>query len=380
MTDFIPRDRHLFGPGPKKALALDGGGTRGIVALGFLARMEALLAAEYGTSEGFRLCQHFDLIAGTSTGALIASGLALGMRVRELADIYMNLAPAAFGRRFLRVQLLAARYDHRPLEAALQRFIGERTLDSEDLQTGLIVVAKRFDTASVWIMSNSPRAPFWEDRPEEGATGNRHYSLAQLVRASAAAPTFFAPTRISVLQGSKPGTFIDGGVSPHNSPILPVLMVSQMRAYGITWPLGPEQLHIVSIGCGSFRQVSPDGSSPRTAMEIGIAGLAGLIDDGQLLALTLAQWLSEPQTPWPLNSEIGDLSGEVLGGRALFGFTHFDLRLEQDWLNSKLGLDVPPALLKQLRRIDVPGEMARLAEIAGAAADVQVTRGSLGLG
>ena len=82
------RDRHLFAPGPKRILALDGGGVRGVVALAFLKEIERTLAAQAGRP--VRLCDHFDLIGGTSTGAIIAAGLALGHSVDELIDFYQN--------------------------------------------------------------------------------------------------------------------------------------------------------------------------------------------------------------------------------------------------------------------------------------------------
>jgi uncharacterized protein len=64
----------LLAPGPKRVLALDGGGIRGILSLGFLARMEALLRGRHGRP-GLVLADYFDLIGGTSTGSIIAAGL-----------------------------------------------------------------------------------------------------------------------------------------------------------------------------------------------------------------------------------------------------------------------------------------------------------------
>ena len=63
--DHSSRDRHLFGPGPKRILSLDGGGVRGVIALAFLERIETVLTA--GTGAAVRLSDHFDLIGGTSS-------------------------------------------------------------------------------------------------------------------------------------------------------------------------------------------------------------------------------------------------------------------------------------------------------------------------
>src|SRR5215471_17115745 len=66
-----PRDRHLFGPGPKRMLSLDGGGVRGAIAIGFLERLETLIEEIEGRPT--LLCDWFDFIGGTSTGAITHS-------------------------------------------------------------------------------------------------------------------------------------------------------------------------------------------------------------------------------------------------------------------------------------------------------------------
>ncbi len=185
-----PRDRHLFGPGPKRILALDGGGVRGALTVAFLARIEALLDAHYG--HPVRLGDYFDLIGGTSTGALIAAGLALGLRVEAIRTFYLEHAALAFRQRRWQVPLLQSKFDARGLREQIASVIGERPLDTPDLITGFCLVAKRMDTGSAWIISNDPRAPYWEDGP--GHIGNRHYPLANLVRASTAAPHYFDPS------------------------------------------------------------------------------------------------------------------------------------------------------------------------------------------
>lgn len=85
----LTRDQHFSAPGPKRVLALDGGGLKGIVTLGSLARIEALLRTRHGDDGHFRLAHYFDLIAGTSTGAIIGAALARGMTVAEVAEYYL---------------------------------------------------------------------------------------------------------------------------------------------------------------------------------------------------------------------------------------------------------------------------------------------------
>ena len=148
-----PRDRHLFGPGPKRMLSLDGGGVRGAIAIGFLERLETLIEEIEGRPT--LLCDWFDFIGGTSTGAIIAGALALGYRAAEVRKFYHALGPRVFRRSFWRIEGLMSKFDRRNLISELEGILGDRTLDSDDLRTGLGVVAKRLDTGGCWVIANN---------------------------------------------------------------------------------------------------------------------------------------------------------------------------------------------------------------------------------
>jgi hypothetical protein len=367
------RDRHLFGPGPKRILALDGGGTLGIISLAFLARVEAVLRARHGNDPAFRLAHYFDLIGGTSTGAIIAAGLALGRSVAEMTALYRAMGPRIFRARWLPLPGLRPRFDHAALTGLLREELGTRRLDSDDLVTGLALMAKRLDTGSPWLIANNPRGPFWEAPAEGGWLGNRGYEVATLVRASAAAPFYFAPELIRIAPEGPPALFVDGGVSPYNTPSLPLLMLATMGAYGLRWPLGEDRLLLVSIGTGLTRpRLDAERGARLPSAALALQALAGIIADTQMASLLLLQWLSEARDPWPINSEIGDLRGEVLGGRPLLSFQRFDMPLEAGWLGAELGLAVTPARATALGAIDAPAQMAELHAMAEAAAARQV--------
>src|ERR1022692_1130180 len=144
------RDRHLFGPGPKRILALDGGGVRGALSVAFLERIEALLSERDGKE--VRLGDYFDLVGGTPTGAVIAGALALGHRTAEVKNFYLKLAPFAFKRQRWRIPLLQAKFDDRGLRHQIEAVVGDRVLQSSDLITGYCIIAKRMDTGSPWII------------------------------------------------------------------------------------------------------------------------------------------------------------------------------------------------------------------------------------
>ena len=94
--------------GPRTLLALDGGGIRGIVTVEALAEIKRLLQRELGRGDDFVLADDFDYIGGTSTGAIIAACLALGMRVERIRRIYVD-----YGRSMFERARLLRRYDYR---------------------------------------------------------------------------------------------------------------------------------------------------------------------------------------------------------------------------------------------------------------------------
>ncbi|MBN9346466.1 MAG: patatin-like phospholipase family protein [Devosia sp.] len=359
-------DRDRIGPDAaiwsarRRMLALDGGGTRGIVAIAFLERIEALLRVRSGRGAAFRLSDHFDLIGGTSTGAIIAAGLALGRSVEQIKQVYFELGPAVFRKRW-HIPLFQARYGSAQLGAILTREFGGITLEDPALRTLLAVVTKRVDTGSPWIVSNLTTQPYWNDRPDGARQGNRHIGLASLVRASAAAPFYFGPERIPI-SADVTGTFVDGAVSPYNSPTIPLLLLAIASRYGLNWPVGVEELSIVSVGTGRSRP--PPASAWTPSAKLAVDGLRGVIEDTMSTSLMLMQWLGATQLPEHLNRDVGTLACEPLGGRELFAFQRFDVRLEESWLETYFGLPFEAREIIRLRQIDDAGAMGALYDLA----------------
>ena len=108
-------------------LSLDGGGVRGAVAIGFLERLEKLI--EDIEERPTLLCDWFDFIGGTSTGAIIAGALALGYRAADVRKFYQALGPRVFRRSFWRMGGLISKFDRHNLISELESIIGDRTLD-----------------------------------------------------------------------------------------------------------------------------------------------------------------------------------------------------------------------------------------------------------
>src|SRR5262249_1823899 len=161
--------------------------------------------------------------------------------IQDIKRFYLELAPRVFRRPFWRIIGLQAKFDARALREEIRSVVGNCTLDSDKLITGLCVVTKRMDTGSPWILANNPRAPYWESAAADPATerkghlGNRHFELANLVRASTAAPFYFDPEWITIAAGQPPGLFVDGGVTPHNNPSLVLFLMTILSPFGLRW-------------------------------------------------------------------------------------------------------------------------------------------------
>lgn len=357
-------EQHLFSPGPKRILALDGGGVRGILTLAILERMEAVLR-ERSTAPGtFRLCDYFDLIGGTSTGSIIASGLALGLSAQELLELYRSLATRVFRRPFWSFGIIGPRFSRGPLAAVLKEIIGDITLGSDKIRTGLAIVTKRADNGSIWILHNNPRGRYFAaSSVGAGSTANGDIPLASAILASTAAPTFFRPEFIKV-NDLELGAFVDGGVSPHNDPSLHLLMLASLKGYNIGWPLGHERLLLASVGTGFFRQRhSVERLRYTPSVFQAVNALTSMIDDGSRLVQLLLQWASETPTPRVIDSEIGDLSDDRLTHQPLLHYVRYDGQLEIDWLIERLGITMTREQVMRIQKMDDPRGIETLIEI-----------------
>ncbi len=220
-----------------RLLALDGGGIRGVLTLEVLVKMEKLLADATGRGESFRLSQFFDYIAGTSTGAIIAAGLARGMSARELLDFYIQTGPAMFDKSFI-LNRLRYLYESQPLAAELQGTYGKETdLRPEHLKCLLLVVTRNVTTDSPWPISSNPEAKY--NLPDRSDC-NLRIPLWQLVRASTAAPIFFAPEVLcwDPNDPAKHFVFVDGGMTPYNNPSFLLYRMATEPGYKLGWKKG----------------------------------------------------------------------------------------------------------------------------------------------
>jgi uncharacterized protein len=279
--------------------------------------------------------------------------------------------------------------------------LGDLTLGSPQFQTGFALFAKRIDTGSPWSLSNNPRARYWAPETAlanglvrdpsldvgsyeiEGAEPdpsfspeletffpNRDYRVSDIVRASAAAPTFFDEVAISLGHSrdadgnvvARDAKFMDGALGGHNNPALQLFVMATSGRYGFNWSAREDQLFVCSVGTGHWRPVIDEetrksfpgkGLIAAEAMQA-VEALRGLVTDTGSHVTAVLQSISRPRKRWRINSEY--LGGGLLTPEPLLTFQRYDVRLDPKGLHEDFFFQYDDETLNRLRRLDQSDE------------------------
>jgi len=221
-------------------LSIDSGGIRGIIPAAALARLENLT--------GKRTREIFSFVAGTSTGAILASAIAAGVPAASILDFYVRRAGEIFSQRrlsILNLLLSGSRYSTAKLHDLIVEAIGPaRSWTLNDSPIDILLTAKRISDGMPWyFVRDSPR--------NAGCTGR--LGMVDCTTASAAAPTYFQPWTIA--EPSTPphcervGTLVDGAVGVTGNPVYQACI----EAFEYTPGYSPKETITVSLGTGKFR-------------------------------------------------------------------------------------------------------------------------------
>lgn len=208
---------------PFYILALDGGGARGIYPAQVLTNLERQL--------GVSVKDCFDLIAGTSTGSIIAGAAAAGMPMAEIVELFEREAPRIFRKRLLRRGGFRSRYDHKLLGSVIRRHLPGKTLG--EIATPLLITSSDISTGGVYVFKSR-----YLQEVGKGYVRDGNVPLADAILASCAAPTYFDPAAV--------GNYLlaDGGVWANNPSI--IALTEAMSAFG----KGLGEVSVLSIGTG----------------------------------------------------------------------------------------------------------------------------------
>lgn len=215
------------------AVAVDGGGIRGVIVTRALSLLEKHL--------GRPVHDIFRLAAGTSTGSIIAAGMGSGLTAAQMEQMYIRLGPKIF-KKTLRSTfwpLTRYRYSHAPLEAALHQFIGSRKMgDFWKADPPTDVVITTFDILANRTLFIKPWKPEYREWP-----------VIRAVLASSSVPTYFPVVE---------GRFVDGGVGSYANPCY---LAAYELAFCLKWD--PAETTLISLGTGRDPQSIHPGQPER---------------------------------------------------------------------------------------------------------------------
>jgi len=208
-----------------RILCLDGGGSKGFYTLGVLKEIEGLLQ--------YPLHEEFDLVFGTSTGAIIASLISLGYNVDEIHDIYKSFVPAIMKKKSPQAKTEA-------LADLASEVYGDKTFDQ--VKTGIGVIATKWDIEKPMIFKGDPK----QAHGRRGTfTPGFGVSIADAVQASCSAYPFFDQKVVTTDSGDTV-KLIDGGYCANNPTLYAIAdAVAALKK-------SRSDIRVVSVGVGSY--------------------------------------------------------------------------------------------------------------------------------
>jgi hypothetical protein len=234
-----------------RILSLDGGGVRGYLSAAYLAEAEQFLDRITGRTKP--LGEHFDLICGTSTGAIIALALAMGKTAKEIFELYENLIPSVFHRKHRRFWFMRAfrpAYRSAALRSELDAFFGKSDL------TG---VKRDVCITGVALTTGKPR--FYKSDYFSRNIGRKDELLANIALGATAAPTYFEAPELD-----KSHWMLDGGICCNNPAMVAITDALQFQRgskRGTVKPAALDDIVMLSVGTGQQAQLPFAQSSCR---------------------------------------------------------------------------------------------------------------------
>jgi predicted acylesterase/phospholipase RssA len=280
----MPNDAAVQTPGngatrPLRVLALDGGGIRGVIPSTVLAEIER--------KTGKRIAEMFDLIAGTSTGGILALGLTIPdpndaskprYRAEDLVGMYAEKGSAIFsqslGHRLLTLfGLFGSKYAVRGLDNTLRGYFGDSRL--KDAVAEVLITSYDLEQRDSWFLAR---------HKARLDSASNDFPMVQVARATSAAPTYFRPERLTL---DPPTAMVDGGVHSNNPAMCAWVETVKLH--------GQQDIVLVSLGTGQVKTPISFAKARAWGLIGWVRPLIGIFMDG--VAATVEHQLSWLLTP-----------------------------------------------------------------------------------
>lgn len=308
--------------GPKRILAIEGGGVRGRFSLEILERIETLLR-EKTQRKDLVLADHFHLMAGSSVGAILATFLSWGWSLATLREMFDKELDKIFTRAKWWRRGVAV-YRRGPFKERLQRLLQEADgspalFGTRRLKTWLLIVVRNLTTGSTWPLLNHPESKYNRlllPDGRENVASNLRLPLWQLVRGSTAAPWYFSPERVEIAPGTEV-EFVDGGITAYNNPSVIAYLMATLPAFPLRWEKGVDKLQVVSVGAGRVRtRVSLLQRVRLRRLQVAGKVPASLIEAASVEQDLVMRTMGRCLYGEAIDAELGTLAGEQAVGDA----------------------------------------------------------------
>jgi hypothetical protein len=301
------------------------------------------------------------------------------MSVDEIEAIYLEEGEDIFDKKGIlsrAVGRLRSKYSHETLTARLQKECTDNSI--LELQASgrlsrdkhLLMVARNVETDSPWPISTNPLAYYNNvNRPD----CNLKLPLWQVVRASSAAPTYFAPERLQwdPKDPDKQFYFEDGGVTPYNNPSLIMFQMATAPEYNCRWLTGEDNMMIISVGTSyNYRRLSEPHAGGESLLQTA-ATISGELMRGFAMANDLAcRSIGRCTAGQPLDREVGTMIPDpgTKTGRQ-FVYARYDIETSVEAFDDTGLNDIDPASLA-LDNVAAVHEMKRVGAHLGKQVDL----------
>ena len=347
--------------GPKRILSIDSGGILTLITLGFLEQIEQILRDRHQKSD-LKLCEYFDLIGGSGSGAILAAMLAVGKSVEDIRKIFEKMSGKIFNNRKWGFSNLFFKIG--PVENEFKKIFKDVTLGSPEIRTGLCIVTKRADTYDDMNFVNHHQDPLFN----QYAT----VMIRKMLCASIGSIGNPVPETV-IFEPDNQFPFIDGYFSMNRNPAWQIFQTASLQSGPFRWSSGEDKLLLISVGSGIQKFKFPvDQKAEKKLLKNWFKNIPLIMSDESSRSVhrTLMH-ISRTLAPQGADTSGGCFTKDILTAEPALTYLHYDVILDENIIR-KSGIENPVELIGTVQQMKMPKDRGQLIKIGDHSAKTQI--------